>query len=158
MFRKLDPADHRADPPQSAPSPKLPQVFRFSFEDCRYLLTTEMGKHYRNAAFKICERRAAEKVGSGAFCQLVDPLNLTATNLFHRLTSQHFSIQPIPGTAGQLPTCQEVALPLELFFQRGTLRIARACGRKNSTLNLFQSRKLDGYGEIFLRRAGCRYR
>jgi hypothetical protein len=86
---QTNPARHRLDPPPSAPSPKLPQVFRFSFEDCRHLLMTEMCKHYRDATFQIRERRAAEKVGSGAFCQLVNPLDLTPTNLIHRLTSQH---------------------------------------------------------------------
>lgn len=67
-------------PPPSASSPKLPQVFRFSFEDSRHLLMTEMCKHYRDATFQIRERRAAQKVGSGAFCQSVNPLDLTPTN------------------------------------------------------------------------------
>lgn len=85
--------------PRLASSPKLPQVFRFSFEDGRYLLMTEMCKHHRNATFQIGERRAAQKVGGGAFCHLVNPLDLTPINLIHRLSSQHLTIRPIAGAA-----------------------------------------------------------
>ncbi|WP_172351861.1 hypothetical protein [Mesorhizobium sp. NZP2298] len=81
------------NPPPSAPSTKLPEVFCFSFEDCRDLLMTEMGKHHRDATFQIRERRAAEKLGGRVFRQLVDPFDITPTNLTHRVYLSAFLIR-----------------------------------------------------------------